>query len=51
MEGARILGYHVQFPTQGTESPAIDAVAVSGALNIRPCLVDGGMNHKCGGIE
>jgi hypothetical protein len=51
VEGAGVLGDDVEFLAEGAEGPAVDAVAVGGAEDVRSRLVDRGVNHVGGGVE
>lgn len=51
VERARVLRQRVQLPPKSAEGPAVDAVAVRSTQDIRPCLVDGGVDHVRGSVE
>jgi hypothetical protein len=51
MEGTRILRDCVQLSSQGAETPAIDAVAVSRRIHVRSCLVNSRMDSIGGRVQ
>lgn len=51
VESARVLRQRLQLPAQSAESPAVDAVAVGGAHDVRPRLVDRRVDHVGGRVE
>lgn len=51
MERARILGDHVEFPSQTAKGAAIYTMTVCGTHDVRPRFVHGPMDHKCGCVQ
>lgn len=51
VESASVLSQRIQLASQRTECAAINGVAVSSTVDIRPRSMNGRVNHVGGGVE